>query len=278
MTVNVEQSNAWNGNEGHAWATHQDHHDAALRRFNAVLAQAAAITDDERVLDIGCGCGESTRDAARAASRGHAVGVDLSAPMLERARARAVDEGLTNVTFVQSDAQVHDFEPSAFDVAISRFGAMFFADPVTAFANIGSALRPGGRLTLVTWMPLTENEWLTAVREALALGRTLPAPANGAPGPFGLAEAEHVRATLDAAGYRDIELTPHRDALVYGADPDDAFAFVCHLPPVRGMVEELDDDDTTRAFEQLRGALEDHATPDGVLFGASAWVITARRP
>jgi SAM-dependent methyltransferase len=278
VVVNVEQSDAWNGNEGLAWAAYQDHHDGALCRFNTVLARAAAIADDEHVLDIGCGCGQSTRDAARAASRGRALGLDLSAPMLERARTRAAEEGLTNVTFVQGDAQVYGFEPATFHVAISRFGAMFFADPVAAFTNIGSALRTGGRLTLVVWMPLAENEWLAAVRDALAVGRTLPAPSNGAPGPFGLAEPGHVRATLDAAGYRDVELTPRRDAIVFGTDADDAFTFVRNLPPVRGMVEELDDDDTTRAFEQLRGALEDHATPEGVLFGASAWVITARRP
>jgi SAM-dependent methyltransferase len=278
VTVNVEQSNAWNGNEGLAWAAYQDRHDAAMRRFNAVLAGAAAIADDEHVLDIGCGCGQSTRDAARAASRGRALGVDLSVPMLERARARTAEEGLTNVEFVAGDAQVFDFEPTAFDVAISRFGVMFFADPVAAFANVGSALRPGARLALLAWTPLAENEWLSAIREALALGRTLPAPPAGAPGPFGLADPELVRATLDAAGYEGIDLTAHRDAIEFGADADDAMAFVGNLPPVLGMVQDLDDDDTARAFDQLRAALEAHATPDGVLFGASAWVITARRP
>jgi SAM-dependent methyltransferase len=277
MIVNVEQAEAWNGNEGLAWAAHQDRHDAALRFFNVALADAAAIAATEHVLDVGCGCGQSTRDAARAATQGSALGVDLSEPMLERARERAVEEQLDNVTFVQADAQVHEFDAGAFDVVISRFGSMFFADPVGAFANIATALHPGARLALVAWMPLDQNEWLSVIRESLAMGRELPTPQNGSPGPFGLAEPAYVRTTLEAAGYSDVGFDEFRSAIEVGSDADDAFEFASRLPPVVGMVEGLDDADSARALDQLRTALTAHSTPDGVRLGASAWVVTARR-
>ncbi len=277
MIVNVEQSDAWNGNEGLAWAEHQDRHDVALTRFNAALAAAAAIATTERVLDVGCGCGQSTREAARAASQGRALGIDLSMPMLERAGERAAEEGLTNVSFVQGDAQVHEFDHGAFDVVISRFGAMFFADPVAAFTNIGTALHPDARLALVVWMPLDQNEWLSVIRESLAMGRTLPAPQVGSPGPFGLAEPGYAQTMLEAAGYTGVAFDEFRSAIEVGSDPDDAFAFVSELPPVLGMVEELDDTDTTHAFDRLRATLTEHATPEGVQLGAAAWLVTARR-
>jgi SAM-dependent methyltransferase len=277
VIVNVDQSNAWNGTEGLSWAAHQDRHDIATRRFTAELARVAEVGATEHVLDVGCGCGQTTRDAARAATQGSALGVDLSAPMLERAQTRAAEEGVTNVAFVQGDAQVHEFERGAFDIVLSRFGAMFFADPVAAFVNIGSALRPGARLALVAWMQLDQNEWLTAIREALAMGRELPSPPIGSPGPFGLADADHVGNVLQSAGFTDVDLAPFRSAIEVGSDPDDAFTFVRALPPVQGMIEDLDGAQTEQAMGLLHETLRTHATADGVLLGASAWVITARR-
>ena len=152
------------------------------------------------MLDVGCGTGKPTLDLARLASPGHVLGVDLSRRMLGRARDRAEAEGLTNVEFLQADAQVHPFDEGAFDVAVSVFGAMFFNDPVAALSNVGRALRPGGRLAVLAWQALARNQWLVALRAALAVGRTLGAPPNGAPGPFALAEPDHVRWVLGAAG------------------------------------------------------------------------------
>src|SRR3569833_290281 len=143
--VNTAQAEAWNGYEGGHWAAHQSRYDAVNSGFNAPLLAAAAIGEHDRVLDVGCGNGQLTRLAARRARFGHATGLDLSAPMLERARATAAEEGVANVTFARGDAQVHPFPAGAFDVAVSRFGAMFFADPVAAFANVGRAERAGGR-------------------------------------------------------------------------------------------------------------------------------------
>jgi SAM-dependent methyltransferase len=157
---NENMTAAWDGDEGAHWAANADRYDETVRAHHARLLEVAAIGAGEAVLDIGCGTGRTTRDAARAAGSGRTLGVDLSGPMLEVARDRAVSEGLTNVEFLQADAQVHRFEPGTFDVVISRFGVMFFDDPEAAFANIGRALRPGGRLAFVAWQGLERSEWI----------------------------------------------------------------------------------------------------------------------
>ena len=197
--------------------------------------------------------------------------------MLARARERAQAEGISNVTFEHADAQVHPFEAGSFDVAISRFGAMFFSDPVAAFANIGRALRPGGRFALMSWQPLAKNEWLTAVRSALAMGRTFPEPPEGAPGPFGLADPVAVRGILHDAGCVDVELTEIREPFHGGSNAEDAFSFVRGLPVAQGLLADLDEAATAGALEQLRSTLSAHETSDGVQFDSRAWLITARR-
>ena len=276
--VNVDQSDAWDGHEGEFWAAHWDRFDASLRDYNTRLLEAARIATDEHVLDIGCGCGRATRDAARAASGGTALGIDLSSAMLARAREQAVAEGIGNVTFEQADVQVHSFEPGAVDVVISRFGAMFFSDPVAAFTNVGGALRSGGRLCLVTWQPFAQNEWLTAMRGSLAMGRTMPEPPVDVPGQFGLADPDRVRGILHDAGYGDVDLSDLREPFHMGPNVDDAFGFVRTIPVVQGLVADLDDATKAEAFEQLRETVASHVTEDGVQFGSSAWLITAQRP
>jgi SAM-dependent methyltransferase len=273
--VNVEQADAWERREGVYWAAHHDRFDASVRDHNVRLLEAARISTDEQVLDIGCGCGASTRGAARAAASGSALGVDLSSPMLARAREQALAEGVGNVTFERADAQVHPFDAGAFDVAISRFGAMFFSDPVAAFANIGRALRPGGRVALMTWQPLAENEWLTTLRSAVAMGRTLPEPPVGMPGPFGLADPDQARGLLHDAGYLDIDFASIRELFHVGTNTDDAFSFVRGIPVVQGLLEDLDEATTARALEQLRTTLAAHETSDGVQLDSAAWLISA---
>lgn len=275
--VNVDQAAAWDGEEGDHWSEHADRYDAAGRRYDAGLIDAAQITEDSEVLDVGCGSGVSTRDAARVAKSGRVLGVDLSVRLLEEARRRSRAESLTNTTFVQADAQVYRFEEQAFDVAISRFGAMFFGDPVAAFANLGRALRPDGRLALSSWRELAKNEWVFALREALAVGRTLPEPPPGAPGPFGLAEERAVRSILAEAGFDGIGLTEVNEPMYLGSDAEDAFGFVANLGVTKGMLDGLDDRARVQALANLRDTLAAHATPDGVLLAASGWLITARR-
>jgi SAM-dependent methyltransferase len=275
---NAEMAGAWNGAEGEDWAARADRFDAASAAFDPALLEAAGLGAADRVLDVGCGAGVSTRAAARVATAGHATGIDVSAPLLAEARRRSRAAGLANTTFVQGDAQVHPFEPRAYDVVISRFGAMFFGDPVAAFANTARALRPGGRLALVSWQELARNEWLLLVRRALAAGRSLPEPASDAPGPFGLSDPDRVRRILTAAGFEAVELVAVQERVWLGADGADAFDFVSRLGVARGLLGGLDDGARQAALGALRDQLAAHATPEGVLVGASAWLTTARRP
>ncbi len=273
---NENMTAAWDGDEGAHWAANADRYDETVRAHHARLFEAAAIGAGEAVLDIGCGTGRTTRDAARAAGSGRALGVDLSGPMLMVARDRAVTEGLTNVEFLQADAQVHGFEPGTFDVVISRFGVMFFDDPVAAFTNLARAQPRGGRLALLAWQELAANEWLSTIRGALAMGRDLPTPPAGAPGPFGLADPAYVAKVLDAAGYTDVDLAPVTSPMQLGGDSDAAYAFVSTIGPVVGMLEGLEPDERREALDTLRATLDAHHTGDGVALGSSSWLITAR--
>ena len=273
---NENMTAAWDGDEGAHWAANADRYDETVRAHHARLFEAAAIGAGEAVLDIGCGTGRTTRDAARAAGSGHALGVDLSGPMLMVARDRARTEGLTNVEFLQADAQVHAFDPGTFDVVISRFGVMFFDDQGAAFTNLARAQPRGGRLALLAWQELAANEWLSTVRSTLAMGRELPAPPAGSPGPFGLADPAYVAQVLEAAGYTDVDLAPVNSPMQLGGDIDAAYAFVSTIGPVVGMLEGLGPDEQREALEALRAALDAHQTGDGVTFGSAAWLITAR--
>jgi SAM-dependent methyltransferase len=274
--TNADQLGAWDGDEGAYWAAHADYFDRAMAGYHGQLLDAAAIAAADRVLDLGCGTGQTTRDAARAASEGVALGVDLSSRMIEEARRRAAAEGVDNASFEQTDAQVHPFDPGTYDVALSRTGAMFFGDLPAAFANVARALRPGGRLTLLTWQPMAANEWLPALAGALSAGRDLPMPPPDAPSPFALSDPDRVRSILGGAGFADVTLQPISADMWFGADAEDAHRFV--LGQLGWMLDGLDDAGRARAEEALRATARAHETADGVLFGSAAWLIRALRP
>ncbi|MER6257778.1 class I SAM-dependent methyltransferase [Streptomyces sp. NPDC001584] len=279
---NAEQARAWDGQEGAYWAEHADRFDRAISPYRTRLLAAADVSATDHVMDIGCGTGETTRDVAGQASSGLALGVDLSAAMLRVARRRAADEGLHNTDFMQADAQVHAFSPASFDVAVSRTGTMFFADPVAAFRNIGRALRPGGRLVQLVWQPPAGNEWLLSFARALAAGRPLPTPTPpppprpDAPGPFSMADPTRVRTVLGAAGFTEVLLEPHSEAMWFGEDAADAERFVLGLHG--WMLDGLDAEGRRRAVDDLRTTLTAHETDDGVLYASATWIIRATRP
>ena len=202
--ANTEQAEHWNTGPGVAhWVANQARYDRMHAPFTALILDAAALRPGGNVLDVGCGCGGTTLAAARLVAPGQALGLDLSGPMLARAQADAEAAGLANAVFQQGDAQVHPLEPATFDTVISRFGVMFFADPVAAFANIRSATRPGGRLVFACWQPLAANQWMLVPGAALAehLPPPAPAPADG-PGMFAFADPDRLRPILAAAGWR----------------------------------------------------------------------------
>lgn len=273
--TNLDQLHAWDGDEGAFWAAHSDHFEKALTGYDRPFFEAAAICPTDRVLDVGCGTGQTTRNAAKAASDGSVLGVDLSAAMLDVARRRARDEGISNVGFEQVDAQIHEFEPGTFDVAIGRTSAMFFGDRVAALANIGGGLRPGGRLVLLTWQALTQQEWIRDFAAALAAGRVLPAPPPDAPGPFTLSEPAIVRSVLAAAGYTDVGLVDQRHPMWFGDGTENAHDFV--LGQLGWMLEGLNSGSRARAENALHATIAAHETPDGVIYDSAAWIVSATR-
>ena len=279
MTMpNAEMAQAWDGGEGASWAANPSRYERASRLIWASFGSAVPVGPDERVLDVGCGNGKSTCDLAASALDGSAMGIDLSAQMLANARRRASTAGLGNVEFVQGDAQVYAFAPGSFSLASSLFGAMFFADAVAAFANIGAALKPGGRLAVLAWRELARNTWVTIVRESLAAGRDLPVPPADAPGPFSLASQARVESILTDAGFVDVALSSIDEPMDMGRDADDAFEFMSTVGMARGLMEDLDESARAHGLDLLRSAIESRVTADGVLFDGSAWLITARRP
>lgn len=253
-----------------------DFYDAELRRHNMHFRTAVDVRPGDHVLDIGCGTGQTTREAARAADSGGALGVDASVSMLQRARRRTEAEGVRNVTFEHGDAQSHRFQPAHFDLCISRFGAMFFADPVAAFTNIGRAMRPGARLVLLVWQDSDCNEWFTAVRHALA-GSTPPIPTGSDLKPFSLADPTYVQRILTAAGFADASFSTVHEPVYYGPAPDAAYDAVLGLRHTSDLLARLDAATAANAVDRLRTTLAAHHTRNGVQFDSRAWIVTARR-
>ena len=249
-------------------------YDAELRLHNEVLREAYGIRPGDHILDIGCGAGQTTRDAARIAVAGSVLGVDVSAPMIERARRLTDDAGLHNVDFEQADAETHRFPAEHFDVVISRFGTMFFRDPVAAFTNIARALRRDGRLVMMVWQEGRQNEWFTSIERVVAGPRdTAPLEMD----PFSLADRATMDQVLVRAGFGDVAFTEVDVPVYYGPDVVAAVEWVCRFSCVTDALERLDAASRARARERLVQMLAAHATEDGVQFDSRAWLVTARR-
>lgn len=274
--VNTHQADAWNGYEGTHWAEHQDQYDDVNKGFNDPLLSAADIRPHHHVLDVGCGNGQSTRLAARRAANGQVTGVDLSGPMLERARLTAGREGLTNITFRHGDAQVYPLPERSFDVAISRFGIMFFGDPVAGFGNIARGLRPGGRIAFLA-MGIDPQDGLHVLFHRVASELPEVGPSDDTGGPLSLADPAHVREIMDTAGFRGTTSTRIDADQYWGADADTATEFLWGWGPVRHHWSMADSATAARARATLRTAMEDYTTTDGVRLPAHAWLITAER-
>ena len=251
-------------------------YDAELQLHNERFRAALAIRAADRVLDIGCGTGQTTRQAALIASAGEALGVDIDGGMIARARELADREGVPNVRFEVGDAQAHPFRSGAVDVAISRFGTMFFSDPDTAFRNIARAIRVGGRLVMMVWEAHDRNEWAVAIDQALGAEERGVAAAPG-PNPFSLAEPPTVRRILAAAGFADSEFLDVNVPVYYGQDVDAALAFVGRFANVSEALSRSGPSGAGTTLARLRAALESRSSERGVWFGSRAWIVTARR-
>jgi SAM-dependent methyltransferase len=252
-------------------------YDAELRRHNEVLRRACGVQFRDHVLDIGCGSGQTTRQAARTAQAGTALGVDVSAPAIERARELARVEQLRNVAFERADAQVYRFPQERFDLAISRFGTMFFDDPATAFANIRRALRPVGRLVMMVWQAPELNEWEVAIRQSLDGPQAPAAVVSDGLDAFSLADPPTVTEILEAAGFADVTFTDVCEPVYYGPDVAAALDWVSGFKDTREGLKRLDPAAAARAIQRLREAFAAHTSDDGISFNSRAWIVTARR-
>ena len=278
MSANADQFTYWNEQTGAAWIELEEHTDTLTRPFGDSAMDALGVASGDRLLDVGCGCGETTIELARRTGDGGPVlGIDLSAPMLDRARARTAKAGLTNVEFRQADAQT-DALADGLDGLYSRFGVMFFDDPPAAFANLAGSLRPGGRLAFVCWQGLEVNPWMSVpVRAAERHLGPVELPKNDVQGPFGLADPDRTRALLQGAGLADVGVEPlELDLALPGGDVGGVAAVMLALLPTRHAVRGATAEARALARDAVEAALGEYGADGGVRVPAAAWVVTAR--
>lgn len=281
-TVNEEQIEYWNVVSGPKWVAMQEDLDTQLGPLQDALMEHIGVQSGQTIIDVGCGCGASSLELARRVGEsGSVIGADISDPMLARARERAQAEGLSQVTFIQGDAQVHPFESGIADMVTSRFGIMFFEDPVAAFTNLRNALIPGGRLAFMCWRPFMENPWMAVPMAAAAEHVELPIPADPyGPGPFSLAEQEHTTSLLEQAGFSNISMTPNDQNLSMGGtgDLDDSVDFVLKIGPLSRIMAESDADTIAKVRNAVKEALAPFSTDDGVSMKFATWLVNAENP
>jgi SAM-dependent methyltransferase len=270
------QTALWNGSAGHAWVDAQAVLDQMFEPFEALLVEAATAESAGAVLDVGCGTGATTLAVARRlGARGHATGADISGPMIAVARARAEREGLP-ATFIHADAQVHAFEPARFDAIISRFGVMFFDDPVEAFANLRRASQDEARLQCIVWRSAAENPFMTtAERAAAPLLPSLPPRRPDGPGQFAFADRDRVHTILEASGWGDIDLQAI-DVECTLPEPE-LVRYFTRLGPVGLFLQEADDRTRAQVIDTVRPAFDPYVHGAAVRFTAACWMVDARR-
>jgi SAM-dependent methyltransferase len=276
--INHEQIEFWNGPRGAAWAAEQELRDRSLAPFGEAALQAAAVAAGERVIDVGCGCGASTLELARAVGpSGSVIGVDVSAPMLARARERAAR--LPQVSFFEADAATHELAGNA-TLLFSRFGVMFFADPLGAFENLRRALAPGGRLAFVCWRSLADNGWMALPFAAAkrVISTLPPSLAPDAPGPLAFADAARTRSILERAGFSDLTFSPFDHPMPLGdrGGLEAAAAEAVTIGPTARLLADASDEQRAEALAAIRAALAPHAKGNVVELPAGAWVVTGR--
>lgn len=264
---NADQIEYWNSGPGAAWVAYQDALDATFAGVKDRLLERSAVRAGERVLDIGCGAGATTLDLAkRVAPNGSVLAVDVAAPLLARARARAAEAGLNNAEFIEGDAQVHAFAREAFDLMASRFGVMFFSDSVGAFANIASALKPGGRVSFVSWANAERNPWfaIPARVAAARLGAPASVPPNS-PGPMAFSDTAYTLGILTKAGLKDAEAHIEEVQLTVPGKLADVVKLATSLGPVSRIVKEREGtpEDLAAIARTLEGELAGFMTDTG---------------
>ncbi len=272
---NAAQVEYWNSTAGETWARFQEELDRQVEPLGLAAMAVLRPEEGEHIIDIGCGCGQTTLAlAARVGPTGSVAGVDISAPMLAVARSRPRAAPDLRVAFRQQDAQTDDLGHGLFDAAFSRFGVMFFCDPVTAFANIRASLKRDGRLTFVCWRPFDENPWMQApLQAALPLLPPVEPPDPTAPGPFAFADPSRVRSILADAGYGSVTINPF-DAHIGAGDLEQTLKLALGVGPLGRALREHPEI-TDNVVDAVRDVLSGYLTSDGVRMPAAVWIVLA---
>jgi SAM-dependent methyltransferase len=270
-----EQAKLWNSTAGCAWVEAQALLDRTLQPFEDLLVAAVAASGAQRVLDVGCGTGSTTRAIARLlGAKGQVVGIDISAQMIDAARMLA-EQDRVQATFICDDAQTHAFAPAGFDMIVARFGTMFFKDPVQAFANLRQAAAPDAQLCFIAWRSAAENPFMTAAESAAApLLPNLQPRVENTPGPFGLADAQRMHSILAGGGWADIDIRPidvpctlpEKELTRYGT----------RFGPVGTALRDADPQTQARVAATVRAALDPFVQADEARFTACCWMVVAR--
>ncbi len=281
LDANAAQRRYWNTVAGPRWAAAPGFRERRNQESTALLLARLGITGGENVLEIGCGTGALTVPlAAAVGDHGRLVAVDISEPMLGVARQRVEERGLHNVKLLLGDAQVFEFESAGFDLATSRMGVMFFANPTAAFRNIAGALKPGGRLTFACWGPLTENRhWLISYDIALRhLGPPTPQPAN-APSPLAFADPDYIRVLLAGAGFAEVTVERAHPTII-GGGPEEEAQQAMMMGPTARLIEEKTPAELMRATiaREIEAAFAAEASSGPIRLPSTIFVVAARRP
>jgi SAM-dependent methyltransferase len=279
---NAAQVEYWNSRASLRWRDYQDHQDQVLKPVSDRLVAAADAKPGHLVVDVGCGCGGTSFEfATLVAPDGEVLGLDVSEPMLARARERADADEDSPVRFIRADATVYELPPSAIDLIVSRFGVMFFADPTQSFANLRRGLKPGGRVVFACWQEARQNPWMIVpLREAARHAPRLPEMAPDDPGPFAFADRARVERILEAAGYADIVIEPHELDLdiAVGQGVDRAVESTLAIGPTSRILDGQSEAIRAAAAADIRAALATRAVGDSVPLGAAIWIVTATNP
>jgi SAM-dependent methyltransferase len=290
--TNAAQAQRWNGASGQYWIEHRERHLAEHQNLTPHLFRGAAIVPGEQVLDVGCGCGDTTIAASQAAGgtsrdapgpsrhregqgrAGSAVGLDLSAPMLAVARRLAAQAGAGNAGFVQGDAQACPFRRDTFDVMISNFGVMFFDDPPLAFASLGAVVRPHGRLAFLCWQDDTQNEVFAIPLRAFGAQARPPGPSANEL----FVDPRRIAELLSGTGWDDVRVTSVNELAWLGSDVDDVMRYVRGMPTIRNLTASIGDPMLSeRVLSTVAEEYRACQRPDGIWVRAAAWLVTARR-